>query len=193
MAKSYFTNREWLTIGLLAVIGGLSSIALGKAGPSLCSRVSIPGGLQSFAGIHVLPLVIVAGLIRRPGAATAAGLLKGVVELLTGSAHQWVVLGFAGLAGLIVDLVFLLARKRRGVLTTLVSGGLGSASNVIVLGLSAALPYACRNTTGLSWVAVIAFGSGVVFAGGLGWLILEGLRRAGIAAPRSSRAEATPP
>ncbi len=193
MAKSYFTNRDWLTIGLLAVIGGLSSIALGKTGPSLCSRVSIPGGLQSFAGIHVLPLVIVAGLIRRPGAATAAGLLKGVVELLTGSAHRWVVLGFAGLAGLVVDLVFLLARKRRGVLTTLVSGGLGSASNVIVLGLSAGLPYACKNTTALPWVAVIAFGSGVVFAGGLGWLILEGLRRAGLAAPRSSRAEATPP
>ncbi len=193
MAKRYFSHREWWIIGLFAVIGGLSSIALGKGGPSLCNRVSIPGGLQSFAGVHVLPLVIVARLIRRPGAATAAGLFKGVVELLLGSSHRWVVLGFAGLAGLTVDLVFLFARRRGGVLATLVSGGLGSASNVIVLKLSAGLPYACKNTMFAPWIAVIAFGSGVVFAGGLGWLILEGLRRAGIAAPHRSPAGATPP
>jgi energy-coupling factor transport system substrate-specific component len=180
MSKSYFSNREWLVIGVLAVVGGMSSVALGKGGPYLCSRVAIPGGLQAFAGVHVLPLVIVAGLIRRPGAATVAGLLKGGVELLAGSGHGLVVLGFAGLAGLVVDAVFLLARRRGGVMRTLVAGGLGSASNVVVLGLAAGLPYACKPALALPWLVGISFGSGVVFAGGLGWAILEGLRRAGL-------------
>ncbi len=188
-------RRATLAVGLFAVIGGLSSIGLTYGGPALCAAVRLPGGLQSLSGIHVLPLILVAGLVPRFGVATLAGLLKGAVELLGGSQHGAMVLAFAGGAGLVIDLTYLVLRHRTRLVPCLVAGGLGTLSNVGVLAVAASIPNFCRLPKNVPLVALIAFTSGIVFAGWLGWLLLPVLRRVGlgtaspVAAPAPAPAE----
>lgn len=164
-------------VAALAVVGGLSSVGLSRGGPALCTMVALPGGLQWLAGIHVLPLIIAAGLIRKPGAAVAAGLLKGVVELLAGSSHGLLVAVYAGLAGLVIDLVFLLIRRRDRFAPNLLAGGLGTASNIAVLACVTGRPGYCQMTMGAVPLLAISFTSGVVLAGWLGWMLAHALTR----------------
>jgi len=191
-------SRFWrgtLVIGLFAVVGGLSSIGLTYGGPALCTTIRLPGGMQSLSGIHVLPLILVAGLVPRFGVATLAGLIKGAVELLAGSQHGPMVLAFAGGAGLVIDLTDLVLRRRTRLLPCLAAGGLGTASNIAVLGAAASIPNFCRLPKNVPLVALIAFTSGVVFAGWLGWLLLPLLRRVGLStgSPVDAAAPATVP
>jgi ABC-type thiamin/hydroxymethylpyrimidine transport system permease subunit len=180
MMQNHRSWRETAALVVLGAIGGLSSVALSRGGPALCSAVPLPGGTQALSGLHVLPLLLVAGLVRRPGAATLAGLLKGVVEMFAGSSHGLLVLIYAGLAGIVVDLVLVLARRRSSFVVNLLAGGLGSASNIAVLVYTAGFAGACRMTSNLGVVTAISFGSGVVLAGALGSALLATLDRSGI-------------
>jgi len=192
MKKNTYSWRDLLIIAGLAVVGGLSSVALSRGGPGLCRAIALPGGMQSLSGIHVLPLILAAGLVRKPGAATAAGLLKGIVELAAGSSHLWLVLAYAGLAGIVVDLVRMLAGRRWQFIAPLLAGGLGTASNIAVSVCAAGIAGACAMSGALPMTAAITFASGVVLAGWLGWLVLQGLQRAGIARMEPARAATVP-
>ena len=87
--KSYYlSNRDLLVIAVLSGIGGVMSTYIGYLGNLLNRLFGIPFGAGQFvSGLHVFWFILAAGLIRRPGAATAACLLKGVIELLTSSTH----------------------------------------------------------------------------------------------------------
>lgn len=52
----------------------------------------------------MLWLVLAARLVRKPGAGTLTGILKGFVELLTGNTHSLLVVMVDIVAGLLVDL-----------------------------------------------------------------------------------------
>ncbi|MBU0719271.1 MAG: hypothetical protein KJ749_13565, partial [Planctomycetes bacterium] len=57
----------------------------------------------------------------------------------------------------------------------------GAATNVVVLAFSASLPAQNAVATILAVMASVAFVSGVLLAGLLGWWLLRMLRQAGIA------------
>ena len=108
----YFSSRDLLVVAVLSGIGGVMSTYVGYLGNLLNRIFGVPFGAGQFAaGLHVFWIIVAAGLVRRPGAATAAGLLKGVVELLTGSTHGVVIVLVSLIQGLLVDVVLLLLRR----------------------------------------------------------------------------------
>lgn len=178
--KHFFSLHELLIIAALAALGGVSGAALSVIRAAVHSVVVVPGGMQFLAGVHVLWLVIALGLVRKPGAATMTGVLKGAVELLSGNPLGLLVLAYGVLAGLTVDAIWLLLGGRDHVVCYALAGGLGAASNVIVLKFAGSLPVKGVAGTGLAALAVVAFVSGVLLAGLLGWWLLKTLRIAGV-------------
>ncbi|MGB4170217.1 MAG: ECF transporter S component, partial [bacterium] len=128
----YFSNRDLLVIAVLSGIGGVMSTYVGYLGNLLNRLFGVPFGAGQFAsGLHVFWFILVAGLVRRPGAAASAGILKGAIELLTGSSHGVAIILISLVQGLLVDLVLLVTR-RHNLLTYMLAGGLSAASNVFV-------------------------------------------------------------
>lgn len=187
--RHYFSLHELLIMAALAALGGVSGSAVSLVGRALFAAIGLPGGLQFLAGLHVLWLVLAIGLIRKPGAATATALLKGSVELLTGNPHGLLVLALSGLAGVTVDVVWLLAAGRNRPWTYVLAGGFAAASNLIIFKLIVALPDHRGVTIGLIALTGVAFVSGAVLAGALGWALLEALRRSGVAGRQSTSAQ----
>jgi len=176
----FFSLHELLIMAALAALGGVSGSAVSMIRTAVHALVVLPGGMQFFGGIHVLWLVLAVGLIRKPGAATITGVLMGAVELLSSNPHGLIVLMYAVLGGIGVDLVWLLLGRRDGLVTYMLAGGVGTASNVFVLALVASLPAQGGVMAGLGVLAGVAFVSGVFLAGLLGWWLLTTLRRAGV-------------
>ena len=190
--KHYFSLHELLTMAALAALGGVSSAAVSNVRAVLHAVVPSPIGIQPLAGIHVLWPVLAAGLVRKSGAATITGLLAGTVEMLSGNPHGLLVVVYGVLGGLGVDVVWLLLGGRHRVITYVLAGGVGAATNVLVFVYAASLPAEAAAMVGAILLAAVAFASGTVLAGLLGWWLLEALRRAGaIGAPgqRTTRAE----
>jgi energy-coupling factor transport system substrate-specific component len=180
-----FSLHELLIMAALAALGGVSGSAVSMIRAAVHAVVVVPGGMQFAAGVHVLWLVLAVGLVRKPGAATATGLFKGMVELLSGNPHGLLVVMYSGLAGVAVDAVWLLIGGRDRPITYVLAGGVGAASNVLVLVFVASFPTESAVVTGsLVALAGVAFISGALLAGLLGWWLLEALRLAGVVGAR---------
>ena len=121
----FFSLHELLIMASLAALGGVCSTMMSNIRAAVHAVVGLPGGMQFTAGVHVVWLVIAVALVRKPGAATVTGLLKGSVELLSGNLHGLLVVLYAVLAGVCVDLVWLLLGRRDRPVTYLLAGGLG--------------------------------------------------------------------
>ena len=190
--RHFFSLHELLVMAALAALGGVSSSLVSIVGRVVHAAVGVPGGMQILAGLHVLWLILAVGLIRKPGAATATGILKGGVELLSGNPHGVLVLFYSALGGLSVDAVWLLLRRRTNAWTYMLAGGAGSASNVLIHKIVASLPGHGGVTAILVAMGVVAFASGAVLAGLLGYRLLETLHRAGVVGPQASNAIGPP-
>ena len=177
----FFSLHELLIMAALAALGGVSGSAVSWIGHAVRTVTGIPGGLQFMAGAHVLWLILAVGLIRKPGAATVTGLLKGAVELLSSNPHGVLVLLMSGLGALCVDLVWILLGRRDRLLVYMLAGGLGAASNMLVFKIIYSLPSSRVLTIALATLTPVAFVSGALLAGLLGWSLLRALRRAGAA------------
>lgn len=178
LPRYYFSTRDLLMMAALAALGGVSSTAVNALGDAVQAALGFAGTTQWAAGIHVLWLVLAVGLTRKSGAGTVTGLLKGAVELLSGNTHGLLVLLIDLAAGLLVDFAVLPFRRKDALLPLMLAGGLASASNVFVFQLFAAAP---EDVLRYIWaLAALAFGSGVVLAGLLGFSLLQALRRAGV-------------
>ncbi len=186
--RHFFTLHELLIMAVLAALGGVSSSAISNVRVALHAVFPSPIGMQPLAGIHVLWLVIAVGLIRKPGAATVTSLLAGTVELLAGNPHGLLVVLYSGLAGVSVDAVWILLGGRDRPLTYVLAGGVGAASNVLVLAFGASLPAQGAVLTVMALLGGVSFVSGVLLAGLLGWWLLAALRAAGIAGVQPAEA-----
>ena len=186
----HFTLHELLVIAALAALGGVSGSAVSWIGASVRAITGLPGNLQFMAGIHILWLVLAVGLIRKPGAATATGVLKGAVELLSGNPHGVIVVLMSALGGFVVDIVWVLAGRRDRLVVYLLAGGFGAASNLLIFRLIVALPDHRAVTMALAALTLVAFVSGMLLAGLLAWSLMDVLRRVGAAGappPRPAR------
>jgi len=171
----------------MAALGGVAGSTVSLLRATVHAVLVIPGGMQFLAGIHTLWVVMAAVLIRKFGAAMLTGVLQGSVEFLSGNPHGLFVLWYSGLAGLAVDLVFFLFRRHYSMATCALAGGLGSASNVLVIKLLGLLPPQGVASTALTVLALIAFASGVLFGGPLAWWLLQAIGHAGLAPLPSAR------
>jgi ABC-type thiamin/hydroxymethylpyrimidine transport system permease subunit/DMSO/TMAO reductase YedYZ molybdopterin-dependent catalytic subunit len=178
--RYYYSTRDLLMMAALAALGGVVSTYVNAIGDLFQSVLGFAGTTQWAAGLHVVWLTLAVGLTRKQGAGTITGLLKGGVELLTGNTHGLLVVLVDIMAGLLVDLGFLPFRKKDSLLAYCLAGGLASASNVFVFQLFAALPADTLAFQAILLVGGVAALSGVLFAGVVGWALLNGLRRAGV-------------
>jgi ABC-type thiamin/hydroxymethylpyrimidine transport system permease subunit/DMSO/TMAO reductase YedYZ molybdopterin-dependent catalytic subunit len=181
----YFSTRDLLMMAALAALGGVVSTYANTIGDLLQSTLGFAGSFQWAAGLHVLWLTLAVGLTRKQGAGTVTGLLKGGVELLTGNTHGLLILLVDVAAGLLVDLGFLLFRRKDSLPAFCTAGGLAAASNVLVFQLFASLPADILAYGAIGLLAAVAGLSGVVLAGVLGWALLNALRRAGVVKDRA--------
>lgn len=164
----------------LAALGGLASTYINFIGDFFQSLLGFAGTTQWAAGLHVLWLVLAVGLTRKQGAGTITGTIKGAVELFTGNTHGLLVVLVNIVAGLLVDLGLLPFRKKDSWLAYAFAGGIASASNIFVFQLFAAVPADIISYGVIGLLALVAFLSGVIFAGVLGQTLLTTLRRSGV-------------
>ena len=183
--RYYFTTRDLLMMAALSALGGITSTYLNAIGNVVRSIVGVAGTTQWAAGLHVLWLTLAMGLVGKTGTGTLTGILKGVVELLSGNTHGLLVLLIDVVAGVLVDVGFAPFRRKDRLAAYLIAGGLASASNVAVFQLYAALPADILAYGAIVLVSGIAALSGVVFAGFLSWTLLNTLRRAGAVRDRA--------
>ncbi|MGI6142641.1 MAG: ECF transporter S component [bacterium] len=166
----YLSNRDLLVIAVLSGIGGVMSTYIGYLGNLLNRVFGVPFGAGQFAsGLHVFWFILAAGLIPRPGAAAATGLLKGVIELFTGSTHGVAIILVSLVQGLLVDLVLLITR-RHALGSYMLAGGVAAASNVFVF---QSLYFSGAPVAYLLFIGGLAFVSGVLLAGSFGHSVLE--------------------
>jgi ABC-type thiamin/hydroxymethylpyrimidine transport system permease subunit len=182
--RYYFTIRDLLMMAALAALGGVVSTYVNAIGDFFQSILGFAGTTQWAAGLHVLWLTLAVGLTGKQGAGTVTGILKGVVELLSGNTHGLLVVLVDIVAGLLVDLGFLPFRNKDSLPAYALAGGLASASNVFVFQLFASLPADVLAYGAMLLIGGVAFVSGVLFAGLLGRVLLNALRRAGVVKDR---------
>ena len=178
--KYYYTTRDLLMMAALAALGGIASTYINFIGDFFQSFLGFAGTTQWAAGLHVLWLVLAVGLTRKQGAGTITGILKGAVELFSGNTHGLLIVLVDLVAGLLVDLGSPPFRKKDHWLTYCVAGGLAAASNIFVFQVFAALPADILTYGVIGLIALVAFISGVIFAGILGSALMAALRRSGV-------------
>ncbi|MDW7672412.1 MAG: ECF transporter S component [Bacillota bacterium] len=168
--KRYWKNRDLLIIAVLSGIGGVMSTYVGYLGNLLNRMLGVPFGAGQFvAGLHVFWIILAAGLVRKRGAATATGLLKGIIELLTGSTHGIAIVLISLVQGLLADLLLALFR-RHSLAAYMVAGGVSSASNVLMFQIlyfsGAPIPF-------LLFIGGLAFISGILLGGSFAQSVME--------------------
>jgi energy-coupling factor transport system permease protein len=134
------------------------------------------------AGVWLIPAVVGALVIRKPGAALYTEVLAAVVSMFFGSAWGLSVFLSGVWQGLGAELVFaLLFYRRWGLIpAVLAGGGAGLAMGVYETSLSSMAMYAW------DWKIVYilsAVATGLVIAGALGWLLVRALARTGALSP----------
>lgn len=160
--KYYFTTNDLVKIAIISALGGVSSTYIGYLGNVVNRVFGVPFGAGQFlAGLHIFWIVLGFGLTKKSGTCTMVGVLKALVELFTGGKLGVFVLLLSGTQGVIADVIFLIVRKKN-VYTFAAAGGVATAANVLIFQLFF-VPYTAAQF--LFFIAVIAFVSGVVFAG----------------------------
>lgn len=179
----YFSTRDLLFIAGFSAIGGLASTYINMIGDLFQSFLGFAGTTQWAAGLHVLWILLAVGIVNKNGTAFLVGVLKGVVELLSGNTHGVLVLIVDLVAGIIVELIFMLPALKSSI-KNMLAGGLAAASNVFVFQMFASVPADTLAYWSLVIVGGMAFLSGVVFGGLLSQLTLKNLAKTGIITPR---------
>lgn len=166
VSSYYFSTRDLVTIAVLSALGGALSTFVGYLGLLLNTTLGTPFGAGQFlSGLHVFWIILAAGLIRKPGVATATGFLKGFVELFTGSTHGLVIILVSLIQGIIVDIGFYAIRQRDSLPLYCIIGGFAATSNVLVFQL---FYFSGAPFIFLLLLILLAFSSGIIFAGYFG-------------------------
>lgn len=187
--------RRWRIVDI--VVASVLGVAFGVlfaawnnfVWPTISAPLSATPATPLLAGVWLLPAVVGALVVRKPGAAFYTELLAATVSMFFGSAWGLSVFMSGVWQGLGAELVFAaLAYRRWGLGAALLAGG-GAG---VAMGVYETIVY----YPGLDapWKAAYigsAIATGIAVAGGLGWLLVRSLARTGVLAPfASGRAQA---
>ena len=176
-------TRQIVMIAILSALGGSLSTFVGYLGNLINLTLGVPFGAGQFmAGLHVFWIVLMRVLVPKNGVGTTGGLLKGTVEMFTGSTHGIVVVIVSLVQGAIIDVTGMIARNNQDLngnsrVIWWLGAGISSASNVIVFQL---FYFAGAPDIYILVISLLAFCSGVIFAGFFAWETLEFLNDAGV-------------
>lgn len=181
-ARFRFDLRDLVLIALLSAVGGVLSTYIGYLGNLINRLFGVPFGAgQLIAGVHVLWPLLARAIIRRFGSGTMTGLIKGLVEFLSGGTHGIVIVLVSVIEGLFID-VGMSMSSRRSLSVMMLSGAVASATNVFVL---QAIYFANIPLTLLLGMASLALVSGAFFGGYLAWDLHDLLRASNLIRPDS--------
>lgn len=141
-------------------------------------------------GIWLLPGVLGALIIRKPGAALFTELVAATVSALLGNQWGITVVYYGALEGLAPELVFLATRYRSWNLPTAVVAG--AAAGLAAVLLDVVLYYPDWSTQWVATYAVLVSASAAVVAGVGSWLLLKALAPTGVLAPFQAGREQAP-
>jgi ABC-type thiamin/hydroxymethylpyrimidine transport system permease subunit len=175
----YFSTRDLMMMAALAAMGGIASTYINMIGDFFQSLLGFAGTTQWAAGLHIIWIMLAAALINKGGAATATGIIKGFVELLSGNTHGLLVLIIDIVAGLIIDMVLIPQKDKKPGLLFLLAAGLGSASNIFIFQYFASIPKDILTFFAILISSSVSFVSGVVFGGILVKGLLASLEKIG--------------
>lgn len=162
----YFSTRDLVTIAVLSALGGALSTYVGYLGQLLNAALGTPFGAGQFlSGLHVFWIILAAGLVRKPGAATSSGFLKGFIEFFTGSTHGILIVLVSLIQGIIVDIGISAVRNRDSLPLYCLVGGFSAASNILVFQL---FYFSGAPLLFITLLVILAFASGIIFAGYFG-------------------------
>jgi len=180
--SSSISTRDIVTIAILSSLGGVLSTFEGYLGNLINLSLGVPFGAGQFmAGLHVFWIVLIRVIVPKRGVGTAGGLLKGTIEMFTGSTHGIVIVVISLIQGFVVDIGASAAGsgespKDSSRITWWLGAGVASSVNVIVLQIfyftGAPILY-------ILVISILAFCSGIIFAGYFAWETLEFLNDAG--------------
>jgi ABC-type thiamin/hydroxymethylpyrimidine transport system permease subunit len=171
--------RDLVLVALLSAVGGVLSTYVGYIGNLINRLFGVPFGAgQLIAGVHVIWPLLARVLIGRFGSGTMTGILKGLVEFLSGGTHGVVILLVSAVQGIFVDVGMSTASRQR-LDVMMLTGGVASASNVFV--------FQALYFSGVPWsfilgMAALAFVSGLFFGGFLAWDLHALLRESNLVA-----------
>jgi len=175
-------TKRWRTVDIvvasvLAVAFGVVFWAWGLLWNGPADAIPLPGRAVLY-GVWLLPAVLGALVIRKPGAAVYTEFLATVVSALLGSAWGWQILLQGFLEGLAAEVVFAIVAYRLFNLTVAVAAGAAA-------GFAAAL-YDCvawypdyRFTAFYLPFTLITTASSLVIAGLGGWALTRALAQTG--------------
>ncbi len=170
-----------VTASVLGVALGLVFILWNTAGTPLRDALGavVPGLSALLAGVWLLPAVLGALVIRKPGAALYTELLAATVSvLIVPNEWGWWTIEAGLVQGIGAELVFALFLYRRwGLVPALLAGagaGLAMAVNDLVVWYASSLTPLFGVVYTISSIV-----TGVVLAGLLGWLLVRALARTG--------------
>jgi ABC-type thiamin/hydroxymethylpyrimidine transport system permease subunit len=176
-ARVRFEIRDLVLVALLSAVGGVLSTYVGYLGNLINRLFGVPFGAgQLIAGVHVLWALLARALIGRFGSGTMTGLIKGLVEFLSGGTHGIVIVLVSGVEGLFVDVgMAMSSRSSLGVM--MLSGAVASATNVFIF---QAIYFSHIPLAILLGMAGLALVSGAFFGGYLAWDLWGLLRASGL-------------
>ncbi|HEU4543150.1 MAG TPA: ECF transporter S component [Jiangellaceae bacterium] len=178
--------RRWRIVDI--VVASVLGVAFGVlfaawnnfVWPTISAPLSATPATPLLAGVWLLPAVVGALVIRKPGAAFYTELLAATVSMFFGSAWGLSVFMSGVWQGLGAELVFAaFAYRRWGLGAALLAGG-GAG---VAMGVYETIVY--YPEFDVPWKAAYigsAIATGIVVAGGLGWLLVRSLARTGVLA-----------
>jgi len=186
---------SWRTVDV--VVAAVVAVAFGvvfwawnllwaAVGPAFAALPPLQGFMY---GVWLVPGVLGALIVRKPGAALYASLVASIVSALLGNQWGLTVVWYGLLQGAAPELVFLLRRYRSFTLPTALLAGAAAGAAAVALDL--ALYYPEWPAGWMASYGVLVVGSAALVAGGGGWLLVRWLARTGVLAPfRSGREQA---
>jgi energy-coupling factor transport system substrate-specific component len=138
-------------------------------------------------GVWLLPGVLGALVIRKPGAAVFTELVAAIVSALLGNQWGITVVYYGLLQGIAPELVLLATRYRRwGLPTALLAGAAAGLAAVV---LDVVHYYTDWSASWIGVYALVVVASAAAVAGAGGWLLVRALARTGVLAPFASGRE----
>lgn len=164
---------------VLGVAGGLVMTVWNLVYSPLTAPIeaALPGLQALLYGVWLFPAVLVALVVRKPGAALYGELLAAAASALLGGFWGWTAVQWGLVQGLGAELVFALLLYRAWGLVPALLAGLGAGVGMAVMDLT--FYYAGARPEFAVIYAASAMVSGALLAGGGSWLLVRGLARTG--------------
>lgn len=179
-SKHYFRTKDLVTIAFLGCLGAILSTYLGYVGSMLGTATGIPYASQLLTGIHVFWITLSILIVDKKGTALVAAILDTFVEFLMGSHLGIWVLPIGLLQGLLIELGYLALRRWSRLGGVMVGGAFAAISHIVIMQV---MFHRFGPKVLFGSVAIVAFFSGMFWAGIFAFGIFRTLQRAGLAGP----------